>query len=287
MGMNPPKSVLVTGSEGFIGKQLVQTLRTREYEVHGFDRPEGDISSEVLHFPQTDHVIHLASMVYVPQSWEDPFPFYKTNVLGTVNILEHCRKTGSKLIYVSSYMYGAPRYLPIDELHPVEAASPYNHSKYLAEEACRFYADTFKIPIVIIRPVNIYGPGQNNEFLIPTIINQVFDPEIEKIKVMDLRPRRDYLFISDFVEALIRCFPVKGFHIYNIGSGTSVSVGDIISTILKHAGISKEITSSGKERTNEIWDMYIDFRKFSEATGWKPEISFEEGIEKCIAGKQS
>jgi nucleoside-diphosphate-sugar epimerase len=222
--------------------------------------------------------------VYVPLSWEDPFLFYKTNVLGTVNILEHCRKTGSKLIYVSSYMYGTPQYLPIDELHPVEAASPYNHSKYLAEEACRFYADTFKIPIVIFRPVNIYGPGQNNEFLIPTIINQVFDPEIEKIKVMDLRPRRDYLFISDFVEALIRSLPITGFNIFNIGTGSSISVKEIITTILKKAGVSKETISSGKERANEIWDMYVDIRKFYEATGWKPEITFEEGIGKCIAG---
>ena len=285
--MNPPKSVLVTGSNGFIGRQMVRALRSGGYLVYEFDRIEGDISSESLTLPLTDHVIHLASMVYVPLSWEDPFPFYKTNVLGTVNVLEHCRKTGSQLIYVSSYMYGAPKYLPIDELHPVEAASPYNHSKYLAEEVCRFYAENFKIPIVLIRPVNVFGPGQNSEFLIPSIINPVFNPGVEKIKVMDLRPRRDYLFISDFVEALICCLPLKNFQIYNIGSGSSISVQEIIDTILKQVGISKEIVSSGKERANEIWDMYVDIRKFSEATGWKPEISFEEGIEKIIAGKQS
>jgi nucleoside-diphosphate-sugar epimerase len=286
MGMNLPNSVLVTGSNGFIGRQVVRTLRSRKYLVYEFDRNDGDISSESLTLPHTDHIIHLASMVYVPLSWEDPFPFYKTNVLGTVNILEHCRKTGSQLIYVSSYMYGAPKYLPIDELHPVEAASPYNHSKYLAEEVCRFYAENFKIPIVIIRPVNVFGPGQNSDFLIPSIINQVFDPGVEKVKVMDLRPRRDYLFISDFVEALIRSLPIKGFHIYNIGSGSSVSVQEIIATILKQAGITKETISYGKERANEIWDMYMNIRKFSEETGWKPEITFEEGIGQCVAGKQ-
>jgi nucleoside-diphosphate-sugar epimerase len=286
MGMNPPKSVLVTGSDGFIGRQVVLALRSKEYLVYEFDREEGDISSASLNLPKTDHIIHLASMVYVPLSWEDPFLFYKTNVLGTVNVLEHCRRTGSQLIYVSSYMYGAPRYLPIDELHPVEAVSPYNHSKYLAEEVCRFYAENFKIPIVLIRPVNVFGPGQNSDFLIPSIINQVFDPGVEKIKVMDLRPRRDYLYISDFVEALIRSLSIKGFQVFNIGSGTSVSVQEIIDTILKQAGFSKETISSGKERANEIWDMYMDIRKFSETTGWKPEITFEEGIGKCVAGKQ-
>jgi nucleoside-diphosphate-sugar epimerase len=286
MGMNPPESVLVTGSNGFIGRQVVRALRLNGYLVYEFDREDGDISSEKNHLPLTDHVIHLASMVYVPLSWEDPFPFYKTNVLGTVNVLEHCRKTGSQLIYVSSYMYGTPKYLPIDELHPVEAASPYNHSKYLAEEVCRFYAENFKIPIVLIRPVNVFGPGQNSDFLIPSIISQVFDPGVEKITVMDLRPRRDYLFISDFVEALIRCLPIKGFHTYNIGSGSSVSVKEIIDTILKQTGITKEIVSSGKERANEIWDMYMNIRKLSEETGWKPEITFEEGIRQCVAGKQ-
>jgi nucleoside-diphosphate-sugar epimerase len=286
MGMNPPKSVLVTGSEGFIGKQLVSALRSREYEVCEFDRKDGDISGTSLNLPHTDHVIHLASMVFVPLSWEDPFPFYKTNVLGTVNILEHCRKTGSQLIYVSSYVYGVPKYLPVDELHPVDVVSPYNHSKYLAEEVCRFYADKFKIPVVIIRPANIFGPGQNPEFLIPTIINQVFNSGVDKIKVMDLRPRRDYLFISDFIEALICSLPLKGFHVYNVGSGRSVSVQEIISTILNQTGISKETISSGKERANEIWDMFMDIRKFSEETGWKPEITFEEGIGQCVAGKQ-
>jgi nucleoside-diphosphate-sugar epimerase len=286
MGINPPESVLVTGSNGFIGRHVVRALRLNGYLVYEFDREDGDISSEKIHLPLTDHIIHLASMVYVPLSWEDPFPFYKTNVLGTVNILEHCRRTGAQLIYVSSYMYGAPRYLPIDELHPVEAASPYNHSKYLAEEVCRFYAENFKIPIVLIRPVNVFGPGQNPDFLIPSIINQVFDPGVEKVKVMDLRPKRDYLFISDFVEALIRSLPIKGFHIYNIGSGSSVSIREIIDAILKQAGISKEIISSGKERANEIWDMYMNIRKFSGETGWKPEITFEEGIRQCVAGKQ-
>jgi nucleoside-diphosphate-sugar epimerase len=285
MEMNPPESVLVTGSKGFIGRQVVRALRSGGYLVYEFDREDGDISSEKNHLPLADHIIHLASMVYVPLSWEDPFPFYKTNVLGTVNVLEHCRKTGSQLIYVSSYMYGTPQYLPIDELHPVEAASPYNHSKYLAEEVCRFYAENFKIPIVLIRPVNVFGPGQNSDFLIPSIINQVKDPGVEKVKVMDLRPKRDYLFISDFVEALIRCLPMKGFHTYNIGSGASVSVKEIIDTILKQAGITKEIISSGKERANEIWDMYMNIRKLSEETGWKPEITFEEGIRQCVAGK--
>jgi len=278
------ETVLVTGSKGFIGHHLVSDLRNRGFSVLEFDRCDGDIVTMDFRFPHIDHIIHLASLVYVPMSWEDPYPFYRTNVMGTVNILELCRKKGCKLTYVSSYIYGAPRYLPVNESQPVDPASPYNHSKFLAEEACRFYAGTYHVPVVIFRPINIYGPGQHPNFLIPTIINQVVNPDLEQVEVIDLRPRRDYLFITDFTDALIRSFTLEGFNLFNIGAGKSFSVEEIVLTVMQQAGIRKEYLATGKERPHEIWDVYADIRKFSGMTGWEPTTSIDQGIRKSLPG---
>ncbi len=240
MGIIRDETVLVTGSDGFVGRHVVTALRNSGYTVYEFDRRDGDIATAELSYDRLDHIIHLASMVYVPLSWENPYPFYRTNVLGTVNVLELCRRTGCRLTYISSYIYGTPQYLPVDENHPVDPASPYNHSKFMAEEACRFYAGTFNVPVVIFRPVNIYGPGQNPDFLIPFIINQITDPSSKQVEVKDLRPRRDYLFIDDFTNALLRSFTLDGFHIFNLGSGKSVSVEEIIATVMQQSGLNKE-----------------------------------------------
>lgn len=280
--MNNSKSILVTGNNGFIGRKLVELLRERKFVVEEFDQADGDISEHQFTFSEVGHVFHLASQTYVPDSWERPLDFYRTNVLGTANILELCRKQGCSLTYVSSYVYGTPTYLPVDEKHSIHPASPYNHSKLVAEDICKYYAETFQVPVAILRPVNIYGSGQRGEFLIPTIIKQVLDPTMKSISVRDTRPKRDYLYIDDFLDVLICTIGINGFEIYNIGSGYSVSVEDIILTALRCAGISKTIISENSERKNEIWDVYADISKFRERFCWRPQISFEEGISRCI-----
>lgn len=283
--MNSNKPVLVTGSSGFIGKQLVEALKSRGLTVLEFDQADGDIADCELSFSEIGHIFHLASQTYVPASWEKTFGFYRTNVLGTVNILELCRKHSSSLTYISSYVYGTPKYLPVDESHPIQPASPYNHSKLVAEDICRYYAETFNVPVAVLRPVNIYGAGQRTEFLIPTILQQVMDPQKQFIKVMDTRPKRDYLFITDFIEALIKTLNITNFEIFNIGSGYSVSVEEIIKTAQQCAGVSKTIQSENIERKNEIWDVYVDIDRFRKRFNWEPKVSFEEGISRCIFQK--
>jgi nucleoside-diphosphate-sugar epimerase len=281
--MNNNKPVLVTGSSGFIGKQLVAALKSRGLSVLEFDQADGDIADCELTFSEIGHIFHLASQTYVPASWEKTFEFYRTNVLGTVNILELCRKHSCSLTYISSYVYGAPKYLPVDESHPIQPASPYNHSKLVAEDICRYYAGTFHVPVAVLRPVNIYGAGQRDEFLIPTILKQVMDTQMTYVKVMDTRPKRDYLYITDFIEALIQTMNITDFDIFNIGSGYSVSVEEIITTAQQSAGVSKAIQSENMERKNEIWDVYVDIAKFKSKFNWEPKISFEEGISRCIS----
>jgi len=280
--MNEKKHILVTGSEGFIGKRLVNALRILGHHVEEFDRNAGDISDYNFHYEQLDHVIHLASLIFVPASWKDPRSFYQTNVVGTVNVLELCRRSGCSLTYISSYVYGTPQYLPVDEKHPVVPASPYNHSKLLAEEACLYYYKTFNVPVAIFRPVNVYGPGQNADFLIPKIIRQTFDDSISSIEVMDLKPRRDYLYIEDFIQAIIASLNSDQFDIYNLGSGYSLSVEDVIRTILEISGIDKAYHGRNEPREHEIWDVYADINKIKNQLGWVPVTSFSEGIMNCI-----
>jgi nucleoside-diphosphate-sugar epimerase len=280
--MTSNKTILVTGSKGFVGRLLVKQLVDLGYQVSSIDIDDCNISTDRLSLTGISHIFHLASKVYVPDSWEKTFDFYQTNVMGTVNVLELCRANQCELTYISSYVYGSPQYLPVDEKHPILPASPYNHSKLIAEDICKYYNQTFNIPIAILRPVNIYGPGQNANFLIPEIIQQVMDKSKEYIEVMDLRPRRDYLYVGDFIDALIATLDITTFETFNIGSGYSVSVEEIINTIMKVTDISKPVRSKNIERKNEVWDVYMNIQKFKDTFHWEPKTAFEEGLSRCI-----
>ena len=281
------KKILVTGSDGFIGRVLIKRLSGMGFAITGFDLANGDIAEEgtLTHLEKENisYVFHLAGKTFVPESWSHPFGFYRTNVMGTANVLEFCRKTGAGLTYVSSYLYGKPRYLPIDENHPVKAYNPYSHSKLVAEELCRYYIDQFNTGISILRPFNAYGPGQSGQFLIPELIRKMLDPEIAFIEVMDLRPKRDFIFIDDLVEALFLSMDgPRG--IYNVGSGSSVSVEEILQEIRAITGKNKPVRNKGLERPNEIFDLYADISRISRELNWKPRTGIREGMTKCIRG---
>ena len=113
-------NILITGSDGFIGRHLKQKLlENKNYSVFELKSEKKDIAVEEIKLKNIDHVIHLAAKSFVPESWVNPYPFYRTNVLGAANVLEYCRKTGCNLTALSSYIYGEPIYLPISEEHPI------------------------------------------------------------------------------------------------------------------------------------------------------------------------
>jgi len=279
------KKILVTGSDGFMGRVLVKRLRAEGFDVTGLDLAQGDITDpscfEKIGETGFFHVIHLAGKTFVPDSWKDPAAFYRINLTGTVNVLEFCRRTGAGLTYISSYLYGSPEYLPVDENHPVKSYNPYSHSKLLADNTCQFYALNFKLRISVLRPFNAYGPGQPSHFIIPEIIQMVKDPSVSEVQVMDLRPRRDYVYIDDLVDGIFRTIAGEP-GIYNIGSGQSVSVEDLIKTVMRLSGINKPYKAKGAERQNEIFDLYAGIEKARHALGWQPKTTFEEGLLKCI-----
>lgn len=276
-------AVLVTGSDGFIGRALVDRLRDAGRHVIAHGRAFGDIARDgAFDMPEAvESVIHLAARTFVPASWDQPVPLLQTNVMGTARVLEFCRSKQATLVYVSAYLYGEPERLPISESAPIRPNNPYALSKHLAEQLCRFYAENLAVPATIIRPFNAYGPGQDRKFLIPKILEDVRDRHA--IEVEDLEPRRDLVFIDDLIEAIATASARKSpaFDVFNIGSGASHSVAEIIATIQEVAGTNLEVKSRGSKRRNEISDVVADTAHARNVLGWEPRVSLTEGIRQC------
>jgi nucleoside-diphosphate-sugar epimerase len=276
--------VLVTGGSGFVGRRLVQFLREKAAEVYAPERSVLDVSAGAVPDFAVDCVIHLAGRTFVPASWNDPADFYRVNVQGTVNVLEYCRRTDAKLIYVSGYGYGIPSTLPIPESAPLKPNNPYAFSKSAAEEACRFFSEYLKTAVTIVRPFNIYGPGQSASFLIPHILQQAIDPAAAEIVVETDTPRRDYVHLDDVIGAIdsLRRNPKSGAT-FNVGSGMSYSVAEVAEIACRAAGVSKPVVSRGKPRVNDIPDVIADITAIRDAVGWSPSITLLDGLRGIIA----
>ena len=183
-------------------------------------------------------------------------------------------------MFVSSYVYGQPQYLPIDEKHPVQPTNPYMRSKVLGEELCRAYNNDFGIKCIILRPFNVYGAGQSGDLLIPSIIAQF---QAGKIELKDSVPKRDYIYISDLISALIETGKFNGhFEIFNIGCGKSYSVKEIVDKIVQLYGKEVKINYKNERRKNEIMDVVADIGKAKEKLGWEPKVSIDEGLSNII-----
>lgn len=284
-GLPKNEIILVTGSSGFIGRELCKCLRAEGYRFFEFDSENGGVcladNLMALSENSISHVFHLAGRSFVPESWDNPATYFEVNTVGTQNVLEFCRRTGSSLTYISSYLYGEPEKLPIDENTAVQRTSPYANSKFLAEELCRFYAQEFDVRCTILRPFNIFGPGQDCRMLIPHIIEEVLNGT--EIRVKDLMPRRDYLHVEDMVDVLLLTYPQNpGLSVYNVGSGESYSVQELIDIIQRIAGTSLGVTSSNEKRRNEILDVRADITLLRQKYKWQPRIKLEDGLRALI-----
>ena len=280
------KRILVTGSSGFVGKNLVEELKRQDADVLTLTDHDGrriDIRDQqrvmriINKIRNIDIVYHLAAITSVPFSFENPGETYDVNVLGTLNILELCRSCNAdKIVFASSYVYGQPQYLPIDEKHPLQPTNPYARSKILGEELCRAYNTDFGVKCIILRPFNIYGVGQNKNFLIPSIIAQL---RYGKIELKDPEPKRDFIYISDVIDAYIKAGEFKGnFDVFNIGYGKSYSVKEIVDKIIYLYGKDVKVKYSGERRKNEIMDTIANIKKAKEKLGWKPSVEIDNGL---------
>ncbi len=276
--------LLISGSNGFVASHLLAKLAEgNSYDIKALPRSAGDVekSETWLNAGKADVVIHLASRTFVPESWSNPSEFFRTNVIGTVQALEYCKANKARFIYISSYLYGTPASLPIDETFEVQTTNPYMLSKKSAEDVCKFYSANFSIPVTILRPFNIYGTGQPDKFLIPTIVNQIL--QSDEITVNDLEPKRDYVFITDVVNAIIQAIGTPfDFEIFNIASGVSHSVQDIITILEKIVGKKIAAHSRNDRRPNEVMDTAANIAKAVRLLNWQPRWSIERGLEAIV-----
>lgn len=280
------KTVLITGDKGFIGSRVSEFLRTRGFGVTTTGTSsETDLCnlSQVLTLPASDIIIHLAARSFVPDAFNRPAEFYRNNFLSTLNILELAKKNNSRLIFFSTYVYGIPCYLPINEDHPVSPLNPYTQSKLICEDLCKSYSRDFKVPVVIFRPFNVYGPGQKEPFIIPKIIGQLNN---KAIQLIDPLPKRDFIFVDDIIEAVYRAVltDLTGIGVFNVGSGTSVSVNELAQLIIEIAQSKSSVIYSNTIRQGEIQETIADISKIQAALNWSPKTSLREGLLKTIQG---
>lgn len=277
--------VLVTGFSGFIGTYLLEKLNQTNYELELMDIANGvDICDweQVKSVENVDVVVHLANLSFVPASYDDPKRFYTTNYLSTLNMLELCRINNAKMIFFSSYVYGHPQYQPIDENHPVHAFNPYAQTKVICESLCEGYNRDFKVPVTIFRPFNIYGTGQNPDFLIPSIIQQARNG---KIVIKDDRPKRDYIHVEDIVRAVIKAIEKVDddkLNVYNLGTGISYSVKEIVDIVRSIFSSEIEYLCTNEFRPNDVMDTIADISKIKAELNWQPAISIQDGLREMI-----
>jgi nucleoside-diphosphate-sugar epimerase len=273
-------NIAITGSRGFVGKLLCSKLRDLNYKIIEINIESGyDIRKleDLKKVPKFDVLIHLAARSFVPDSYLFPADYYNTNINGTINVLELCRKFNARIIFTSSYVYGRPKYLPIDESHNLNAFNPYAQSKLIGEQLCNAYKRDFNVGYTIFRPFNIYGPGQNMNFVIPKIIDQAFKGQIV---LKDPRPKRDFVYIDDVVDAYIKAihnFEVDSY-IFNLGYGRSYSIEQIVNKIQIHMKRKIDVVFSHEYRQNEIMNTVADISHIMKKLDWEPRTSIDDGI---------
>jgi len=274
-------SILVTGSSGFIGRKVLEKLPKLGVitDYNNSMRINLQNIDEVMKIDSADIVIHLAGKTPKKElKWND---YFNNNISSTLNILEYCvKKNIKKLIYVSNYIYGNPKYSPIDENHPINPHNAYSESKYLAERLCKFYCDKTNLNLIILRPFNIYGESMNRGFLLSNLINSVKTKQ--KVTIINKDSKRDLLHVDDFVDLILKIKDYNcKFEIFNVGTGISFSFNEITEKIEKIT-LKKLNLEYLEDKKTFMEDIKADISKIEEAVDWKPRIGIEEGLKRML-----
>lgn len=310
--------VLVTGAGGFIGSHLTEALIEKGYKVRVLVYYNSMNSAEWIDtFPdhirnqleivwgdirdsafvqrvvdRCEYVLHLAALIGIPYSYVNPESYVATNVTGTLNILEAARNTGVKrVVHTStSEVYGSARFVPITEEHPLQGQSPYSASKIGADQMAYAYAQSFGVPVVIVRPFNTFGPRQSLRAVIPTVITQLLKEGNSAVKIGAVTPTRDFSYVSDTVAGFIAALESDNKTIIgetiNLGSNFEISIGQTIELIA--AIIGKEVVLDCEEgrirpENSEVQRLYADNTKAKNMLGWSPEFSGLDGFKRALA----
>lgn len=301
-------SVLVTGGEGFVGAHLSRRLADDGHDVHILSRPnpgrkwklldllgvvarvhpvdlldrDGLVASIAAIRPQ--RVFHLAGRVDLDRSSAVARLCIEENVHATINLLEALRG-----VPIESFLYasttevygGAPP--PFHEDQPVDPPSPYSVSKVAAESLCRLWARSFGCPTRIVRLASAYGPGQPVQRIIPSVILAAIRGEPVTLK--SPRHRRDFLFVADAVDGIVKASEgsLPAGDVLNLGTREAVAIEDLARAILAETGVATVLTAVGGGRPDEAPRWATDASKATALLGWAPRVSLHEGLVRTVA----
>ncbi len=308
------KKVLITGADGFIGSHLTEELLKQGYSVRAFvyynsfnsngwlDAISDETKSQIDFFAgdirdpngvreamkDVDIVFHLAALIAIPFSYYSPDSYIDTNVKGTLNVIQAARSNnvGRVLITSTSEVYGTAQFVPISELHPKQAQSPYSASKIGADAIAESFYRSFDLPLTIVRPFNTYGPRQSARAVIPTIISQLLNGS-EEIKLGDVTPTRDLLFVKDTVNGFIKiagCDKLVG-HEVNIATQSEISIGELAQSLINQINPTAKIVSDSirlRPEKSEVFRLFGSNEKLKSYTDWEQNYSLEEGLAETV-----
>ena len=305
--------VLVTGAGGFIGSHLCEALVQRGAKVTALcrytsRRDEGNLAqvpatvrAEIaVEFGDmrdrdvvgrlvggADAVFNLAASISVPYSFVAPREVVMTNVEGALNVLSAAVGSDARVLQMSSSeVYGTAQYTPIDERHPLDAQSPYAASKVGADKLAESFHMAFGIPVVVARPFNTYGPRQSLRAVLAVIVAQALAGG--ELTLGSLTPRRDFVYVGDTVEGLIRLLSsdqaTQG-QTFNIATGKDISVADVVTVVGNLLGRELTVRSVDERmrpEKSEVHQLLGDPTKLRELTGWSPQTDVRTGLAAVI-----
>jgi len=305
---------LITGGFGFAGRHLSQYLVScgddvaltyhpkhedgpknedgflvpvpKSIQSFALDVADKSAVSQLFSLTQPDVIYHLAAMTFVPDAEKDPTLAYDVNLQGSLNVLEAVKQHVPKsrvLVVSSSEVYGEPRpgALPVTELSELRPITNYGATKTAADRAAHVYAYRNHLDVVVARPFPHIGPGQSDRFAISSFCRQVAEIKLGKakpvLKVGNLEARRDYSDVSDIVRGYREAaLNGKRSEAYNLCSGLSREIGEILKTIIKVGEVEVEVVQDpGRYREVDIADIYGEYAKAKRDFGWRPRIEFE------------
>lgn len=299
------KKILVTGGAGFIGSHVVDKLLEKGNKVVVIDNlstglkgnlnPQAklyriDIGSpgvsRIFEKEKPDVVFHFAAQINVRKSLEDPKEDAKTNILGSLNILDNCRGYKVKKIIFSSTggaMYGDADIIPTPETYLEKPASPYGIAKLTVEKYLYYYERAFGIPFAVLRFANVYGPRQNSrgEAGVIAIFCDKMLSDNKPVIYDSGKQTRDFIFIDDIVRANLMAFEKNKTGIFNIGTGEETDINTIFKKL-------KKLNNSNCREIHEVSKLTepkrscLDSCKARKELGWQPEYSLDKGLEETV-----
>ncbi|MDP2949922.1 MAG: NAD-dependent epimerase/dehydratase family protein [Chloroflexota bacterium] len=293
--------MLVTGGAGFIGSHVVDRLVSLGHRVAVIDdlstgRRQNPNPSAVLHQTnvasqsvqevfEREHpevVFHLAARASVSASVREPAVDAETNVLGAIRVLEAAHLFGTrKVVYTSTggALYGEPERLPCDERHPIRPLAPYGTSKYVGELYVELFHRLHNLDYTILRYGNVYGPRQNpyGEAGVIAIFGGLMLAGKQPIINGSGEQERDFVFVSDVVEANVLALEKGSGQAFNIGSGVGASVNRVFDLLRQATGYTGGPVH-GPALPGEVFKIYLDSSLARRELGWRPQVSLEEGL---------